>query len=343
MRLLLLPLLLSLLPPSLPFLLPPSPPPANPAAGPAAGRLVRAPAAFRTRPSLALPARKKKAAPSPPTAKAAAPAAPAAPAAAPADEAPAADEAQAEVVSELPDSLSAEANATAANATAPPPEDPEVTSLKADISKLNADLAALQLQASSLRSQSQRYSKDGYVRLAAEVDNFKKAAAGRGREAEARESAGVVGKIMEVYEELDEVGVRYLGGDPEGSEARVARSYDALKANLMAKLRGLGLREFHAAVGEKRDAGRHDVIEGGGGGEFCTEVKEGCVKREVGEGWELGGEVVRRAKVVLSKGAEKVEEEEVEEEAEEQAEEGQAEEQAEEEQAEEEQEAAEQA
>ena len=53
-------------------------------------------------------------------------------------------------------------------------EDPEVTKLKAEIAELEASLSTATLSASNVREKAGGFSKDAYVRLAAEADNFKK-------------------------------------------------------------------------------------------------------------------------------------------------------------------------
>mmetsp|Transcript_14791 Transcript_14791/g.27370 ORF Transcript_14791/g.27370 Transcript_14791/m.27370 type:complete len:356 (+) Transcript_14791:148-1215(+) len=197
-------------------------------------------------------------------------------------------------------------------------EDPEITALKAEIKKLEQSISANQLKASTIRNEASGFSKDAYVRLAAEADNYKRKNADRGKETGYVEQAKILSSFLPIYDKLVGTSEKYEEAEDE-SAVKTAKSYSALGGNLMGKFKEMGVKDTHGVVGEKFKPLTHEkVLE-----VHSDEVPEGCVVEEVEVGLELRGNVVRKSKVVISLGKEKEEEgkkEEIKEEKKEEAE-----------------------
>jgi molecular chaperone GrpE (heat shock protein) len=156
------------------------------------------------------------------------------------------------------------------------------------------------------------------MRLAAEVDTWKRTRGSAGKETDNRAKADVVAKLMPVYYKLGEV-KESLEGSGDDEVVKAAKSYGALRGNLMAKFAELKMTEMHGAVGQKVSSGRHEAVSY----EVATdEFPAGTIVSEVETGYDIGGNVVVRAKVVESKAEEAEVEEVPEEEAEGEEEEG---------------------
>ncbi|GMH63285.1 hypothetical protein TrST_g6357 [Triparma strigata] len=184
-------------------------------------------------------------------------------------------------------------------------EDPEITALKAEIKKLEQSISANQLKASTIRNEASGFSKDAYVRLAAEADNYKRKNADRGKETGYVEQAKILSSFLPIYDKLVGTSEKYEEAEDE-SAVKTAKSYSALGGNLMGKFKEMGVKDTHGVVGEKFKPLTHEkVLE-----VHSDEVPEGCVVEEVEVGLELRGNVVRKSKVVISLGKEKEEEEE---------------------------------
>ncbi|GMI45533.1 hypothetical protein TrCOL_g7764 [Triparma columacea] len=183
------------------------------------------------------------------------------------------------------------------------PEDPEIVALKETIASLTSSLTSSQLKASSIRSKASGFSKDSYVRLAAEVDNFKKTRTSSSKNSESLYIANTLSKILPFYDAIVETTDRGIE-NTSGDASNVAKGYGSLGGALMSAMKSLGMSEYHAVVGEAYSTLKHssvgdrEVYEGG------EDVGEGQVVREVRCGWEVKGNTVRKAEVVLCKGGE---------------------------------------
>eukprot|EP00520_Triparma_pacifica_P015873 CAMPEP_0118655064 /NCGR_PEP_ID=MMETSP0785-20121206/12722_1 /TAXON_ID=91992 /ORGANISM="Bolidomonas pacifica, Strain CCMP 1866" /LENGTH=364 /DNA_ID=CAMNT_0006547763 /DNA_START=17 /DNA_END=1111 /DNA_ORIENTATION=- len=178
-------------------------------------------------------------------------------------------------------------------------EDPEIKALKEEIAELTTKLSASQLKASTIRSKASGFSKDSYVRLAAEADNFKKVRARSGKQSESIHIASTIKKFLPIYDEITKIVEE--GKDSESEDANnVAKGYGSLGSSMMTCFKELGMTEYHAVVEEKFDASKHSEA---GPREVCGpdfSVEDGFVLREVSMGYEVKGSTVRKAGVILA-------------------------------------------
>ncbi|GMI13663.1 hypothetical protein TrLO_g8573 [Triparma laevis f. longispina] len=199
------------------------------------------------------------------------------------------------------------------------PEDPEVTALKAEIKSLESQISTNQLKTTTLKTTTSTFSKDAYVRLAAEFDNYKRKNVDRGKDTGYVEQANILKSFLPIYDKLVETSEEYSESKDEDA-VKTAKSYSALGSNLMIKFKELGVKDTHGVVGEKFKPARHEKVKE----VHSDEVGVGCVVEEVEVGLELKDNIVRKSKVVISLGVEggdEVEKEVVEDEDEEKEEE----------------------
>jgi molecular chaperone GrpE len=191
-------------------------------------------------------------------------------------------------------------DAPSAASDAPPPaepEDPKVTALKSTIASLEAELSTLQNKLAELQVQTEMNSKNAYLRLASDVDNYKKQQVESGDQNELEERANVIKQFLPVYDALESLSVKYAtSADEDAKETQ--KNYGALQSNLMSTLQDLGLSTFHVDADEDVAPERHEVKEE----EFSTTVKSGRVIKEVESGYELEGNIVKKATIIASKG-----------------------------------------
>jgi molecular chaperone GrpE (heat shock protein) len=136
--------------------------------------------------------------------------------------------------------------------TTPTPQDPEITALKAEIKKLEQSISANQLKASTIRNEASGFSKDAYVRLAAEADNYKRKNADRGKETGYVEQAKILSSFLPIYDKLVGTSEKYEEAEDE-SAVKTAKSYSALGGNLMGKFKEVRIsRTLRGAKRQRR-------------------------------------------------------------------------------------------
>ncbi|GMI11827.1 hypothetical protein TrRE_jg4264 [Triparma retinervis] len=113
------------------------------------------------------------------------------------------------------------------------------------------------MKASSIRDDAKGYSKDAYVRLAAEADNFKKNRAKTGKQSESMHIASTIKKFLPIQTSLNEIS-KNLSSSPSPDALRVASGYSSLSSSLSGCFKSLGMSTYHAVVGETFDGGRHE-------------------------------------------------------------------------------------
>lgn len=183
-----------------------------------------------------------------------------------------------------------------------PQEDPEITALKEQIAKLESEVNAKKSSLSAIQEMADIYTKEGYARQVAHVENNKRMRRGNMANSKQAAWASVVQTFLPVMDELDAVGAKY-----EGNE--FAQSLGALRSEFMNALGELGVSEFGANVGDMVDGERVVATSE----EFSEECAKGTVISGVKNGFEIQGNIVRPAECVGSLGSEKAEEEEEEE------------------------------
>lgn len=177
-------------------------------------------------------------------------------------------------------------------------EDPEVTSLKEQISKLEGEIKAKKSSIASIQEMADRYTKSGYARQVALVENNKRMRGANMADDKFAARANVVSTFLPVLDDLDGVSAKY-----EGDE--FAKSLGALRSEFMNSLATLGVCEYDAQVGDVVDGGRVVATSE----EYSEECAKGTVVSAVRNGFEISGNVVRPAECVGSLGSEKTDEE----------------------------------
>ena len=183
-------------------------------------------------------------------------------------------------------------------ATPPTEEDAEVTSLKSKIATLEADLKQKKTALASLQDAADRYTKSGYARQVALVENNKRMRGANMADNKFAARAGVIATFLPVLNDLESVGMKY-----EGDE--FAKSLGALRAEFMNSMNELGVTEYTVNVGDVVDGSRVVATSE----EYSEECATGTVVSSVKSGLEIQGNIVRPAECVASLGSEKNEEE----------------------------------
>lgn len=184
-------------------------------------------------------------------------------------------------------------------------EDPAITELKATIAKLESEVKTKKSSIQALQDAADRYTKAGYARQVALVENNKRMRGANMADNKDAARASVVETFLPVLDDLDVVGAKY-----EGDE--FARTLGALRSEFMNSLRELGVTEYAANTGDVVDGGRVVAV----AEEHSEECAKGSVISSVKPGFEIHGNIVRPAECVASLGSEKEEEEATSEESE---------------------------
>ena len=167
----------------------------------------------------------------------------------------------------------AEARGEAAPYTEPAP----VSSLDAKIAELEAALAE---------------SKDKYLRLAADFDNFKKRSRQEHLETIQHASADLIARLLPGLDDLHKA----LDHTPEGIDEAWARGLELSVRKLEEALRAHGLETIDA-VGKPFDPAVHEAI----GHEESSEHPEDTVVQELRRGYRIRDRVVRPALVKVAR------------------------------------------
>uniref|UniRef100_A0A6V1PWI0 GrpE protein homolog n=1 Tax=Heterosigma akashiwo TaxID=2829 RepID=A0A6V1PWI0_HETAK len=199
-------------------------------------------------------------------------------------------------------------------------EPTEAELLQEEIDVLEKQLSALEVKAKEAADNILESGKTGYMRAAAEVDNYKRARAKDLDRVKKTSMAGALTGFMPILDRFEEVyGAFDPAATPEG-EAKLYGSYHALHGQLTLGFEKLGMAQYRAEVGEAYSVLRHEKTQ-----EVESEAKKGTVVEALAPGMELDGSIIRPAKVVVSAGMPeppKVEEEDLEEGSQEAAAEG---------------------
>jgi molecular chaperone GrpE len=167
----------------------------------------------------------------------------------------------------------AEARGEAARYTDPAPE----SLLDAKIAELEAALAE---------------SKDKYLRLAADFDNFKKRSRQEHLETIQHASADLIARLLPGLDDLHKA----LDHTPEGIDEAWARGLELSVRKLEEALRAHGLETIDA-VGKPFDPAVHEAI----GHEESSEHPEDTVVQELRRGYRIRDRVVRPALVKVAR------------------------------------------
>jgi len=174
-----------------------------------------------------------------------------------------------------------------------PKEDPEVTAIKEEISKLEGELKSKNLQLNRVKNEADEFTESGYMRKCAEMDNTRRMRAVANNNNEEASRATTIQEFLPVLDELRNLDVTF-------SDDEFAKSYTALGKQFESSLTGLGLTQFSVAGGDELNRSRMAVV----GEEYSDDVKKGIVMREERAGIEVTGNVIRLADCVVSLGSE---------------------------------------
>jgi len=163
------------------------------------------------------------------------------------------------------------------------PAEDERTVLRRKIDDLDAEVRSKRLELERLRDLTDDSGKNGYYRLAAQAEQFKRTSTGSAAASTERSKVKVFRALLPVLDAIADV-------DAEGQD-KIQSSYQQVYASLNDAMGDLGLVQFDAAVGDAVDASRHDA----------GDVKEGIIAEQVRPGFLIAatGDVVRPAKVVV--------------------------------------------
>lgn len=180
------------------------------------------------------------------------------------------------------------------------PEDPEIVALKEEISELESTLKNRRNTLAYAQDQVDEYSKTGYARKVAEMENMRRARSSMNSSSRSSANAAVLADFLPVYDEMNQLKEKYAD-DAFGSK------YGGL--SMEAALTKLGVKEYTAQVGETADGYRLAVVDS----EYSDAHAKDAVIRPIAVGLELEGNVLRAAQCVASLGSEGEAQEETEE------------------------------
>ena len=134
--------------------------------------------------------------------------------------------------------------------------------------------------------------QDRYLRLAAELDNFKKRARREQREIRKHAAAEVAVRLLPVLDDAE----RAMEHVPEGTDATWLRGIELTLQKLHAVLASIGVEPIEA-VGALFDPKLHEAI----GSEESPELPEGTVVAELRRGYRTHDGVLRPSLVKLAR------------------------------------------
>jgi len=177
-----------------------------------------------------------------------------------------------------------------------PPEDPEVTALKESIAELESNLAGKKSKLQYELEKCEEYSKSGYARKVADMENMKRVRSNIASSTQASATAAVLKGFLPIFDKFNNLKESNL-------EDEFGSKYTEL--NLQQTFLTLGVTDFNVEAGQKVDNFRMKVLES----EVSTEQPKDTVVRQVAPGMEIDGNVIRAALCVSSAGAEEDSEE----------------------------------
>lgn len=173
-------------------------------------------------------------------------------------------------------------------------EDPEITALKEEIAELESSLKSKRGTLSYTQDQVDNYSKAGYARKVAEMENMRRIRSNMNSNSRASANAAILADFLPAYDTMAQLKEKY-GEDEFGSK------YSGL--TLDTAFSKMGAKDYTVEIGESVDNYRMAVVES----EHSTEFAKDTVIRPVALGLELEGNVIRSAECVASLGPEEEE------------------------------------
>jgi len=171
--------------------------------------------------------------------------------------------------------------------------DPEVKALKDEISQLESDLKQKNRDLSKLEDLADNYSEGGYARKVAEMEGYRRTRSAASKDSGMVARASVLESFLPVVDALKSNADLY-------ADDEFAKKYSALGSDFNNALKNLGVTEFTATEGENINNLRTTTVEK----QWSDTIGKGCVITPVRVGYELKGNVMRKAEVVVSRGSE---------------------------------------
>eukprot|EP00903_Cladosiphon_okamuranus_P016409 g15130.t1 len=175
--------------------------------------------------------------------------------------------------------------------------------VKQQIQDLEKELLAEENKLRDAQDSIQEKGQMGFLRMAAQVDNFRKTSGLGTGDYEADAKAAVLKAMLPAFEPF-EAAKDALKTETE-NEVKFNNSYQALYRQLKDVYTKIGATDFFGVVGEKFVYSRHEKASE----EHNPIMKEGMIIKCISPGVELKKNVIRKAVVVVSLGPEKKEEE----------------------------------
>ncbi|CBN77860.1 co-chaperone grpE family protein [Ectocarpus siliculosus] len=176
--------------------------------------------------------------------------------------------------------------------------------VKQQIKDLEKELMKEENRLRDVQDSVQEKGQMGFLRMAAQVDNFRKSSGAGTGDYEADAKAAVLRAMLPAFEPF-EAAEEALNLATE-TEVKYNKSYQALYRQLKDVFTKIGATDFFGVVGEKFVYTRHEKASE----EHNPVMKEGLIIKCVSPGLELKKNVIRKAVCVVSLGPEKEEPEE---------------------------------
>ncbi len=205
------------------------------------------------------------------------------------------EEVQAEITEEEPAASASTEEEEEEEEAQPPEEDPEITSLKQQIAQLESELKQKNRDLNNIERLAEDYTKGGYARKVAEMESFRRARNAASTDAVTAARAESLKPFLPIMTKLHYMGVNY---EKEGNE--FASNYKAISWDFKNALKDLGVTEYTTKEGEKFDGSRMVAVRE----EYSDNVEKGFVIAPDEIGFEIEGNVMRMATVVVSLGSE---------------------------------------
>ncbi|CAM9981351.1 unnamed protein product [Ectocarpus sp. 6 AP-2014] len=174
--------------------------------------------------------------------------------------------------------------------------------VKQQIKDLEKELMKEENRLRDVQDSVQEKGQMGFLRMAAQVDNFRKSSGAGTGDYEADAKGAVLRAMLPAFEPF-EAAEEALNLETE-TEVKYNKSYQALYRQLKDVFTKIGATDFFGVVGEKFVYTRHEKASE----EHNPVMKEGLIIKCVSPGLELKKNVIRKAVCVVSLGPEKKEE-----------------------------------
>jgi len=176
-----------------------------------------------------------------------------------------------------------------------PTEDPELTALKDEIAILEKELKEKRVKASRTQDIADDYSENGYQRKCAAMENMRRMNMEASSSVKEAAKADVIKSFLPNLDYLNTI----------AAELTEDEFYKALGKDFESTLESMELLSFSVELGSIMDEKRCSIVSE----EYNDENEKGTVLRVEKLGYEVSGQVILMADIVLSKGNEADEQE----------------------------------